>query len=92
MADRGLKCLADFDRVHASDVEAHLTDLAVDGNVAPSTQNQAFHSLLKFFTLVLKREMGRIEAIRANKDSMAPTVMSPARLVKCSRASVVCIW
>ena len=80
MADRGLKCLADFDRVHASDVEAHLTDLAVDGNVAPSTQNQAFHSLLKFFTLVLKREMGRIEAIRANKDSMAPTVMSPGEV------------
>jgi integron integrase len=80
MADRGLKCLADFDRVHASDVEAHLTDLAVDGNVSPSTQNQAFHSLLKFFELVLKREMGKIEAIRANKDSMAPTVMSPGEV------------
>ncbi|CAD73032.1 integron integrase [Rhodopirellula baltica] len=77
MADRGLNCLADFDRIHACDVEAHLTDLAVDGNVSPSTQNQAFHSLLKFFELVLKREMGKIEAIRANKDSMAPTVMSP---------------
>ncbi|WP_236623772.1 site-specific integrase, partial [Rhodopirellula baltica] len=80
MADRGLNCLADFDRIHASDVEAHLTDLAVDGNVSPSTQNQAFHSLLKFFELVLKREMGKIEAIRANKDSMAPTVMSPGEV------------
>ncbi|MCR9209725.1 MAG: integron integrase [bacterium] len=77
MADRALTCLADFERIHARDVEAHLTDLAVDGNVAPSTQNLSFHALLKFFTLVLKREMGKIEAIRANKDTMAPTVLSP---------------
>ncbi|SMP72729.1 integron integrase [Neorhodopirellula lusitana] len=75
MADRALTCLADFDRIGASDVEAHLTDLAVDGNVAPSTQNTSFHALLKFFSLVLKREMGKIEAIRATKDSMAPTVL-----------------
>ena len=39
MADRGLKNLADFGPVSASDVEAHLTDLAVDGDVAPSTQD-----------------------------------------------------
>ena len=77
MSDRGLTCLADFQRITASDVEAHLTDLAVDGNVSPSTQNGAFHALLKFFTLVLKREMGRIEAIRANKGKQIPTVLSP---------------
>ncbi|EMI40858.1 site-specific integrase, partial [Rhodopirellula sp. SWK7] len=75
MADRGLTCLADFERIGAADVEAHLTDLAVDGNVAPSTQNVSFHSLLKFFTLVLKREMGKIEAIRATKKPMTPTVL-----------------
>ncbi|QDT03039.1 hypothetical protein K227x_14180 [Rubripirellula lacrimiformis] len=43
MADRGLTCLADFQSIGPSDVEAHLTDLAVDGNVAASTQNTAFH-------------------------------------------------
>lgn len=76
MADRGLKCLADFQSVNASHVEAHLTDLAVDGNVAASTQNAAFHGLLKFFTLVLRRDMGHIEAIRAGKGKQIPTVMS----------------
>ncbi|QDS93554.1 Tyrosine recombinase XerC [Roseimaritima multifibrata] len=77
MHERGLTCLADFKRITSADVEAHLTDLAVDGNVAPSTQNGAFHALLKFFTLVLKREMGQIEAIRANKGKQIPTVLSP---------------
>lgn len=76
MADRGLKCLDDFATIGSADVEAHLTDLAVDGDVAPSTQNAAFHALLKFFTLVLKKDMGRVEAIRATKGKMAPTVMS----------------
>ena len=77
MAERGLTCLADFSQVRASHVEAHLTDLAVDGNVAPSTQNAAFHSLLSLFTLVLKRDMGQIQAIRATKGKQIPTIMSP---------------
>lgn len=76
MADRGLTCLADFQHITGDDVEAHLTDLAVDGNVAPSTQNTAFHGLLKFFELVLKRDMGKIQAIRAKKHKYIPTVMS----------------
>ena len=76
MEGRGLTCLADFDRVTGDHVEAHLTDLAVDGNVAPTTQNTAFHGLLKFFTVVLKRDMGQIEAIRATKGKQIPTVMS----------------
>lgn len=76
MAERALTCLDDFRSITGADVEAHLTDLAVDGNVAPSTQNAAFHALLSFFTLVLKRDMGRIEAIRANKGKQIPTVLS----------------
>ncbi|MEM8913752.1 MAG: site-specific integrase [Planctomycetota bacterium] len=46
MAERHLKCLADFDSVTDRDVEDHLSTMAVDGNVAASTQNQAFHALL----------------------------------------------
>ncbi len=76
MTARGLTCLADFGAIGAVDVEAHLTDLAVDGNVSASTQNGAFHGLLSFFTLVLERDMGRIEAIRASKGKQIPTVMS----------------
>jgi integron integrase len=76
MSDRGLTCLADFDGIGSRDVEAHLTDLAVDGNVSPSAQNVAFNALKKFFTAVLKRDMGEINAIRASKGKMVPTVMS----------------
>ncbi len=76
MQDRGLKCQADFAEIHATDVEAHLTDLAVDGNVAPSTQNRAFYALLYVFQHVLKREMGEVQAIRSSKGKQIPTVLS----------------
>lgn len=80
MAARGLTCLSDFETIGSADVEAHLTDLAVDGDVAPSTQNAAFHGLLKFFELVLEREMGKIEAIRAKKHKYIPTILSPEEI------------
>ena len=76
MADRGLKSLADFDSIGSSDVEAHLTDLVVDGDVAISTQNQAFSGLLFLFQHVLQRNFGRIEAMRSNKAAYIPTAMS----------------
>ncbi|KAA5538538.1 integron integrase [Roseiconus nitratireducens] len=76
MRARGLKCSADFANVGGPDVESYLTDLAVDGNVAPSTQNQAFHALLFLFEHVFKRDIGRIQALRASKGKQIPTVMS----------------
>ncbi|MEM9368850.1 MAG: integron integrase [Planctomycetota bacterium] len=81
MAERHLSCLADFDSITDRDVEDHLSTMAVDGNVAASTQNQAFHALLKFFTLVLKRDLGRIEAIRANKGNFIPTVLDEQEVI-----------
>ena len=76
MRDRALKCQADFAEIGAADVEAHLSDLAVDGNVAIATQNRAFYALLYLFEHVLKREMGEVQAIRANKGKQIPTVLS----------------
>ena len=76
MRERGLKCQADFDDIHAADVEEHLTDLAVDGNVAASTQNRAFYALLYLFQHVLKRELGEVNAVRASKGKQIPTVLS----------------
>ena len=76
MRDRGLKCMDDFANIGGRDVEAHLTDLAVDGNVAPSTQNQAFHALLFLFEHVFQRDIGRIKAVRAGKGKQIPTVLS----------------
>ncbi len=76
MADRGLKTLADFQGIGAADVSAHLTDLAVDSDVAPSTQDQAFYALLFLFQHVLERDFGKIDAIRSTKAARIPTVMS----------------
>jgi integron integrase len=82
MAERRLKTLADFDSITSSDVESHLTDLAVDGNVAPSTQNQSFYALLFLFEHVLKREIGSIGAIRSTKATRIPTVLSQDEVSK----------
>jgi len=82
MADRGLKTLADFQGIGAADVESHLTDLAVDGDVAPSTQDQAFYALLFLFQFVLERDFGKINAIRSTKAARIPTVMSKSEVVR----------
>ncbi|WP_442510486.1 phage integrase N-terminal SAM-like domain-containing protein [Novipirellula sp. SH528] len=76
MRARGLKCQADFAEISAADVEAHLTDFAVDGNVAPATQNRAFYGILYLFEHMLKRELGEVDAIRSSKGKQIPTVLS----------------
>jgi len=59
------------------EIEAFLTFLAVDENVAPSTQNQAFSAILFLYRHVLKKELhGKIDAVRAKKEVRLPTVMS----------------
>jgi len=58
------------------EVEQSLTSLAVDGNVAASTQNQALAALLFFYQKVLKIEIGRLDAMRAQRPVRLPTVLS----------------
>ncbi len=82
MEDLGIKNLADFSDIGAAEVEAHLTDLAVDGNVAPSTQNQAFSASLFLFEHVLKRDFGKIDAYRSTKGTRIPTVMSKSEVIR----------
>lgn len=58
-------------------IEAFLTDLAVHGNVAPSTQNQAMNALVFLYKRVLKQPMqGSIDAVRATKKANVPVVMT----------------
>ena len=76
MAARCLKNLADFEDIDETDIEAFLTDLAVDGNVAKSTQEQAYYAFKYLLEQVLKRPMGGIDALRASKPKLIPTVMS----------------
>ncbi len=59
------------------EIEAFLTHLAVNENVAPSTQNQAFSAILFLYRHVLKQELhGTIDAVRAKKEARLPVVMS----------------
>ena len=80
MRERGLNRLADFDPLSESDIEAFLTDLAVDGNVAASTQNLALSALKFLFESVLEKDVGPINAIRADKPKLVPTFLSKPEL------------
>lgn len=49
-------------------IEAFLTNLAVRGNVASSTQNQAMNALVFLYKRVLNHTLeGEIDAVRANR-------------------------
>ena len=60
-----------------SDVKEYLTYLAVKCDVAASTQNQAFNSLLFLYRHALKREFGELRDVpRAKKSLYIPMVLS----------------
>ncbi len=58
------------------EVQAFLTHLAVDQNVAASTQNQALSALLFLYKGVLCQNLGPIDAIRAKKPKRLPSVLT----------------
>jgi integron integrase len=59
------------------EIEAFLTHLAVDKNVAASTQNQAFSALLFLYRHVLEIELDdSIDALRAKKPKRLPVVLT----------------
>lgn len=61
----------------ANEVRAFLTHLAVDGNVAASTQNQAFAALLFLYRQVLQKPLGEIEdVVRAKLPKRLPDVLT----------------
>ena len=58
-------------------IEAFLTDLAVHGNVAAATQNQAMNALVFLYKRALNHALpDRINAIRASKKINVPVVMT----------------
>ncbi len=61
----------------APEIERFLSDLAANGHVAASTQNQAFHALLFLYQEVLGIELPRLDALRARRPRRLPTVLSP---------------
>jgi integron integrase len=60
----------------ASDIEAFLTHLAIEGHVAASTQNQALSALLFLYREVLNQDPGPLNAVRAKKPRRLPTVLT----------------
>jgi site-specific recombinase XerD len=62
-------------------IETFLTDLAVNGNVAAATQNQAMNALVFLYKRVLNHALeGRINAVRAAKKINVPVVMTRAEV------------
>jgi integron integrase len=65
------------------EIEAFLTYLAVDRNVAASTQNQALSAILFLYREVLNRELeGPIDALHAKKPKRLPTVLTREEVLK----------
>lgn len=61
----------------ASEVEAFLTHLAVDGNVSSSTQNQALSALLFLYREVLEMDLPWLkDVVRAKLPQRLPVVLS----------------
>lgn len=58
-------------------IEQFLTYLAVNENVAPSTQNQAMNALVFLYKRVLKHQFDeKIDAVRAREKRAIPVVMT----------------
>jgi integrase len=65
----------------AADVEAFLSDLAVNGHVAASTQNQALSALLFLYREVLGVELPWLDNVtRAKRPQRLPVVLTPAEV------------
>jgi site-specific recombinase XerD len=60
----------------APEVEAFLTHLAVDQDVAASTQSQALRVLPFLYREVLRRELEPVDALRAKRPRRLPTVLT----------------
>lgn len=64
-------------------IELFLTHLAVQGNVSPSTQNQAMNALVFLYKKVLNLPLDdEINAVRAHKKVNVPVVMSREETAK----------
>jgi site-specific recombinase XerD len=64
-------------------IEAFLTDLAVNGKVSASTQNQAMNALVFLYRKVLETPLEeRIDAVRAERRMTVPVVMTREEVEK----------
>ena len=72
-----LKHMVYLRNLKQSEIEAFLTDLAVNGKISALTQNQAYKALLFLYRDVLDKEVfDGVSAVRAKKPQRLPTVLS----------------
>ena len=69
------------EKLNGSHVSNFLTHLAVDKEVAASTQNQAFSALLFLYSKVLGRELA-VDAVRAKTPQRLPIVLSKEEVIE----------
>ena len=67
-------------------MELFLSDLAVNGQVAASTQNQAFNSLLFLYREVLHQTVEGVDAVRADRPVRVPVVLTQEETGRVFRA------
>jgi len=65
-----------------AEIKSFLTELAVEGNVAVSTQDQAKSALLFLYQQVLNRELVFLDVTRSNKPKRLPVVLSRAEIAQ----------
>jgi integron integrase len=71
----GMRSRKDLQPAEAK-MELFLSDLAVNGKVAASTQNQAFNALLFLFREVVHHPLGQVQALRAERPVRVPVVLT----------------
>lgn len=70
------------DEMDGDRVTEFLTFLAVQRNVSPNTQNQAFNALLFLFKHVLLRPLENIQAVRARERRRVPVVLTSGEVAR----------
>ena len=66
----------DLEQFDELDIGSFLTTLAVEGNVAASTQNQAQSGVMFFYQCVLSRKIGFVDSVRVKKHDSVPVWFS----------------
>lgn len=76
-----------------AEVVAFLTHLAVEGQVASSTQNQALNALVFLYGAVLERPLGECAGIvRAKRPQRLPVVLTPAEVARILNGLTGAYW
>ena len=72
----------ELEKFGENELKLFLTELAVVGNVAASTQNQALSALLFLYEKVFGRELEFLDAVKSKKPERRPTVLSQDEIAR----------